>query len=254
MTSRFTLHKRALMTAILCLSAFSASAFAGDVQVAVAANFTQPAKEIAAAFETKTGSHVIMSFGSSGAFYSQIQQGAPFEVFLSADAERPTRLEAENLGVNGSRFVYAYGTLALWSATPGLVDGKGAVLKKGNFQHIAIADPMAAPYGLAAVETMKKLGLYDTLSPKIVKGSSIAQTYGFIDSGSAELGFVALSQIYKQNKGSRWIVPAAVYTPIDQQAILLTPGANDPAAKAYIAFLKSPEAVKIIKSYGYAVH
>lgn len=252
MFTRTILFRLVYLTA-LCLP-LGTPALAGDVQVAVAANFTEPAKEIAAAFEKKTGNHIVMSFGSSGAFYSQIQQGAPFEVFLSADSERPTKLEAENFGVKGSRFVYAYGTLALWSATPGLVDNKGAVLKKGNFQHIAIADPAAAPYGLAAVETMKKLGLYDALSPKIVKGSSIAQTYGFIDSGSAELGFVALSQVYKQNKGSRWNVPAADYTPIDQQAILLNPGANDPVAKAYIAFLKSPEAVKIIKSYGYAVH
>ena len=234
----------------LCLP-LAAPALAGDVQVAVAANFTQPAREIAGAFEKETGHHVVMSFGSSGAFYSQIQQGAPFEVFLSADGERPAKLEAENLSVRGTRFVYAYGKLVLWSATPGLVDGKGAILKKGNFQHIAIADPAAAPYGTAAVEMMKKLGLYNALGPKIVKGSSIAQAYGFVDSGSAELGFVALSQIYKLNKGSCWIVPAADYTPIDQQAILLTPGANDPVAKAYIAFLKSPEAVKIIKSYGY---
>ncbi|HTN40404.1 MAG TPA: molybdate ABC transporter substrate-binding protein [Asticcacaulis sp.] len=236
----------------LCLP-LAAPALAGDVQVAVAANFTQPAKEIAGAFEKETGHHVVMSFGSSGAFYSQIQQGAPFEVFLSADGERPAKLEAENLSVRGTRFVYAYGKLVLWSATPGLVDGKGAILKKGNFQHIAIADPAAAPYGTAAVEMMKKLGLYNALGPKIVKGSSIAQAYGFVDSGSAELGFVALSQIYKLNKGSCWIVPAADYTPIDQQAILLNPGANDPAAKAFIAFLKSPDAVKIIKSYGYEV-
>ena len=254
MTSKITFHKRAFMLATLCLSALAAPAFAGDVQVAVAANFTEPAKEIATAFEAKTGNHVVMSFGPSGGFYSQIQQGAPFEVFLSADAERPARLEAENLGVKGTRFVYAYGTLVLWSATPGFVDDKGAVLAKGNFQHIAIADPAAAPYGTAAVETMKKLGLYDALAPKIVKGSSIAQAYGFVDTGSAELGFVALSQVFKANKGSRWVVPTADYTPIDQQAVLLNPGANDPAARAYIAFLKSPEAVKIIKSYGYAVH
>ena len=239
-----------LMT--LCLY-LSTPALAGDVQVAVAANFTEPAKEIAVAFEKKTGHHVVMSFGPSGGFYSQIQQGAPFEVFLSADAERPTKLEAENLGVKGSRFVYAYGKLVLWSATPGFVDDKGAVLARGKFQHIAIADPAAAPYGTAAVETMKKLSLYDTLAPKVVKGSSIAQAYGFVDTGSAELGFVALSQVFKTSKGSRWIVPAADYTPIDQQAILLNPGANDPAAKAFITFLKSADAVKIIKSYGYEV-
>ena len=239
-----------LMTMYLYLST---PALAGDVQVAVAANFTEPAKDIAVAFEKKTGHHVVMSFGPSGGFYSQIQQGAPFEVFLSADAERPTKLEAENLGVKGSRFVYAYGKLVLWSATPGFVDDKGAVLARGKFQHIAIADPAAAPYGTAAVETMKKLSLYDTLAPKVVKGSSIAQAYGFVDTGSAELGFVALSQVFKTNKGSRWVVPAADYTPIDQQAILLNPGANDPAAKAFITFLKSTDAVKIIKSYGYEV-
>ena len=253
MTSKITLHKRAFMLAALCCLPLSAPAFAGDVQVAVAANFTEPAKEIAAAFEKQTGDHVIMSFGPSGGFYSQIRQGAPFEVFLSADAERPAKLESEGFGVRGSRFVYAYGTLVLWSATPGFVDDKGAVLKTGHYQHIAIADPAAAPYGLAAVETLKKQGLYDTLSPKIVKGSSIAQAHGFVATGAAELGFVALSQVFKANKGSRWIVPAADYTPIDQQAILLAPGANDPAAKAYIAFLKSNEAVRIIKAYGYDV-
>jgi molybdate transport system substrate-binding protein len=222
--------------------------------VAVAANFTDTAKELAAAYQKKTGNTVTMSFGSSGNFLSQIEQGAPFEVFLSADAERPVKLEAEGLGIKGTRFVYAYGTLVLWSATPGFVDNKGAVLAKSQFEHISIADPAAAPYGVAAVETMKKLGLYDKLQPKIVKGTSIAQAYTFVNSGSAELGFVALSQIYKFPRGSVWYVPKDYYTPIDQQAILLKPGENDPAARAYLDFLKSPEAVKIIKSYGYEVH
>jgi molybdate transport system substrate-binding protein len=244
--------RRALLTGLAFLAlVLPAIASAKDIQVAVAANFTEAAKDAAAAFEKKTGTHVSLSFGPSGGFYSQIQQGAPFDAFLSADAERPTKLEAEGLGIKGTRFVYAYGTLVLWSATPGFVDSKGAVIAKGRFEHLAIADPASAPYGVAAVEYLKKRGLYDAVAPKIVKGSSIAQAFGFIDTGSAELGFVALSQVYKSGKGSRWIVPAGDYTPIDQQAILLK---DTPEGRAWLAFLRSPEGVRIITSYGYKVH
>ncbi|CAL4866931.1 hypothetical protein MMA231_01178 [Asticcacaulis sp. MM231] len=244
--------RRALLTGLALLAlALPAVASAKDLQVAVAANFTDAAKDAAAAFEKKTGTHVSLSFGPSGGFYSQIQQGAPFDAFLSADAERPTKLEAEGLGIKGTRFVYAYGTLVLWSATPGFVDSKGAAIAKGRFEHLAIADPASAPYGVAAVEYLKKRGLYDAVAAKIVKGSSIAQTFGFIDTGSAELGFVALSQVYKSGKGSRWIVPAGDYTPMDQQAILLK---DTPEGRAWLAFLRSPEGVKIITSYGYKVH
>lgn len=235
------------------LLAIAGLAHAGDVQVAVAANFTEPAKEIAAAFEAKTGNHVVNSFGPSGGFFSQIEQGAPFEVFLSADSERPTKLENDGYGIAGTRFVYAGGTLVLWSATPGYVDAKGDVLAKGAYQHLAIADPAAAPYGVAAVETLKKMGLYDTVAPKIVKGTSIAQAYTFVQTGAADLGFVALSQVFKDTTGSRWIVPKDDYAPIDQQALLLTPGKDDTAAKAYLDFLKSPQAIAIIKSYGYDI-
>ena len=243
------------LAAVFAIAAalLAAQAHAGDVQVAVAANFTEPAKDIAAAFEKTTGNHVVMSFGASGPFFSQIEQGAPFEVFLSADAERPAKLEADGFGVKGSRFAYAYGQLVLWSPTPGLVDNEGAVLAKGNFDHLSLADPAAAPYGAAAVETLKKLGLYDKLQPKIVKGASIAQAFTFVQTKAADLGFVALSQVIKSPGGSEWIVPKADYTPIDQQAVLLKPGAADPAAKAYLDFLKSPQAVAIIKSYGYEV-
>ena len=237
----------------LAAALFAVSARAADLPVAVAANFTEPAKDIAAAFEKKTGNHVVMSFGASGAFFSQIEQGAPFEIFLSADAERPAKLEADGFGVTGTRFAYAYGQLVLWSPTPGLVDSQGAVLAKGHFDHLGMADPAAAPYGAAAVETLKKLGLYDKLQSKIVKGASIAQAFTFVQSKAADLGFVALSQVIKQPGGSEWIVPKADYTPIDQQAVLLKPGANDPAARAYLDFLKSPQAVAIIKSYGYQV-
>jgi molybdate transport system substrate-binding protein len=226
---------------------------AADVQVAVAANFTEPAKEIAAAFATKTGHHALLSFGSSGQFYTQVTQGAPFEVFLSADADRPKRMEQEGLGVAGTRFTYAIGRLVLYSHSPGVVDGKGAVLTNGTFEKIAIADPISAPYGLAAVQTMTKMGVYDRLQPKIVKGTSITQAFQFVQSGAAELGFVALSQVIQETGGSRWLVPASYHAPIEQQAILLQKGDRDPAAMAFIKFLRGPEAVAIIKRFGYEV-
>lgn len=230
-----------------------ASALAAETKVAVAANFTEPAKEIAARFEASTHHKATLSFGSSGQFYTQIANGAPFEVFLSADAERPTRAEAEGLTVAGTRFTYATGRLVLWSRTPGLVDGKGAVLARGGFEKLAIADPKAAPYGQAAVETLTRLKLYDAVKPKIVTGSSITQAFQYVQTGAAELGFVALSQVINEPGGSRWIVPAADHTPIDQQAVLLKTGANNDAAKAFLAFLKSREAKAIIKRYGYEV-
>ena len=231
----------------------AAPALADDVPVAVAANFTEPAKEIATAFAAKTGHHPVLSFGSSGQFYTQIAQGAPFQVFLSADADRPQRIEHEGLGVPGTRFTYAVGRLVLYSKTPGLVDPAGAVLGRGAFNKIAIADPTAAPYGTAAIETMTKLGVYQQLAPKIVKGSSITQAYQFVDSGAAELGFVALSQVIAVQGGSRWLVPARFHAPIEQQAILLQPGDKKPAALAFLKFLRSPEALAIIKRYGYEV-
>ena len=228
-------------------------AFAVDVQVAVAANFTEPAKEIAAAYDKASGNHIVLAFGSSGTFYTQMQHGAPFEVFLSADAERPAKAEAEGLGVKGTRFTYATGKLVLYSAKPTLIDGRGIVLKRGIFDKLAIADPAAAPYGLAAVQTIAKLGLTDTLAPKIVKGSSIIQAYQFVATGAADLGFVALSQVIDVKGGSRWIVPESDHAPIDQQAILLKTGAGNPAAAGFLKFLRSAPAVAIIRRYGYAV-
>jgi molybdate transport system substrate-binding protein len=234
------------------LSVFGAGrALAAETHVAVAANFTQPAKEIAAAFNKATGQTAILSFGSSGQFLTQITQGAPFEVFLSADAERPLKIEQGGLAVAGSRFTYAVGRLVLYSKTPGLVDANGAVLKTGKFEKISIADPASAPYGVAAIETMKKLGVYDALKPKIVQGSSIAQAYEFTSTGAAQLGFVALSQVINIQGGSRWLVPSADHALIDQEAILLNTGKADPAAAAFIAFLKTPAAIAIIKRYGY---
>jgi molybdate transport system substrate-binding protein len=243
----------AFVAAAAVLTLGAAPAFAADTLVAVAANFTEPAKEIAAAFTVKTGSHATLSFGSSGQFYTQITHGAPFEVFLSADADRPKKAEQDGVGVPGTRFTYAVGRLVLYSKTPGLVGPAGAVLSAGKFDKISIADPAAAPYGVAAIQTMQKLGVYDALKPKIVQGSSITQAYQFVATGAAEVGFVALSQVIDVPGGSRWLVPEADHAPIDQQAVLLSTGQNNPAAKAFMAFLKGPQAVTIIKRYGYEV-
>jgi molybdate transport system substrate-binding protein len=240
-----------LLSVVLACLALAGPAPAAEVKVAVAANFAEPAREIAARFEARTGHDATLSFGASGQFYAQIANGAPFEVFLSADRERPEKAEAEGLAVRGSRFTYAVGRLVLYSKTSGLVDGKGAVLRTGRFRKIAIADPRTAPYGVAAVETMRKLGIYQALRPRLVQGTSIAQAYQFVDAGAAELGFLALSQVANVEGGSRWIVPAADHTPIDQQAVLLKTGANSAAAQAFMVFLKGAEARAIIRRYGY---
>lgn len=234
-------------------AALPAPLLATETQVAVAANFTEPAKAIADAFEKATGHRVLLAFGASGGFYTQISHGAPFEVFLSADSDRPARAEQDRLAVPGTRFTYAVGRLVLYSATPGLVDPGGAVLKRGRFDRIAIADPATAPYGVAAVETMRRLGVEAALKPKIVTGSSIAQAYQFTSTGAAQLGFVALSQVVAVRGGSRWIVPAGFHAPIEQQAVLLRTGEKNPAARAFLAFLKGRTALAIIRRYGYAV-
>lgn len=246
-TRRLQILGMALAAAVLGFG----PAFAADTQVAVAANFTEPAREIAAAFKAGTGHTATLSFGSSGQFYAQMARGAPYEVFLSADADRPKKAEQDGLGVPGARFTYAIGRLALYSKTPGLVDAKGAVLAGGRFDKLAIADPAIAPYGAAAVQTLRKLGVYERVKPKLVFGTSITQTYQFVETGAAEVGFVAWSQVINQPGGSRWLVPTAFHAPIDQQAILLHTGQNNPAAKAFLAFLKSPQAVAIIRKYGY---
>ncbi len=244
------------VTLRLCLAALAAlvasPALAAETHVAVAANFSEPAREIAARFEKATGHKAVLAVGSSGAFFTQITQGAPFEVFLSADAERPARAENEGYTVAGTRFTYAIGRLVLYSTTPGLIDGRGAVLRSGKFEKIAIADPRTAPYGVAAIEAMKKLGAYHALKAKIVTGSSIAQAYQFTSTGNAQLGFVALSQLISVSGGSRWLVPPRLHSPIDQQAVLLKTGENNPAARAFIKFLKGRTALAIIRRYGYA--
>ena len=240
--------------ATFVLLSLCAHAHADEVQVAIAANFTAPMKLIAADFEKDTGHKAALSFGATGKFYAQIKSGAPFEVFLSADDETPLKLEKEGDTVPGSRFTYATGKLALWSATPGLVDDKGAVLKRGGFTHIAIAAPKLAPYGAAAVEAMTKLGVWPALEPRTVQGESIGQAFSFVSTGNAELGFVALSQVYEGGKiksGSGWIVPANLYSPLRQDAVQLARGKDSKAAAALMAYLKSDKARAVIRSFGY---
>jgi molybdate transport system substrate-binding protein len=238
----------------LFLALLAHGSFAAEVQVAVAANFTAPMQRIAADFEQATGHQAKLAFGSTGKFYAQIRNGAPFDVLLAADDETPARLEREGVAVAGSRFTYSIGRLALWSARPGYVDGEGAVLKQGAFRHLAIANPKLAPYGAAAVETLGNLGLLAALQPKFVQGENIAQAFQFVSTGNAELGFVALSQVVeggKLKRGSAWLVPPGLHAPIRQDAVILSRGRDNPAALALMKYLKQDEARAIIKAYGY---
>ena len=247
------LHRLLALTAAL---AFTTLARADVVQVAVAANFTAPAKALAEVLAKTTGHEAKLSFGATGAFYTQIKNGAPFDVLLAADNERPARLEKEGDTVPGSRFTYATGQLVLWSAKPGLVDDEGAVLKHGQFGKIAIANPKNAPYGAAAVEAMGKLGVAAALQPKLVTGESIGQTYNFIATGNADLGFVALAQVLEGGKlksGSMWVVPAQYHAPIIQDAVILKRAASNAAAKAWMDLLKTPQSKELIRSYGYTL-
>ncbi|ANI16351.1 molybdate ABC transporter substrate-binding protein [Pseudomonas citronellolis] len=247
-------HTFARLSLALAACLATHAALADEVQVAVAANFTAPIQAIAKDFEKDTGHKLVASFGATGQFYAQIKNGAPFEVFLAADDSTPAKLEQEKAVVPGSRLTYAIGKLALWSPKDGYVDAKGEVLKQGGFQHLSIANPKTAPYGLAATQVLDKLGLKDKLAGRIVEGQNIGQAYQFVSSGNAELGFVALSQIYKDGKvtaGSAWIVPADLYEPIRQDAVILEKGKDNAAAKALVDYLKGPKAAAVIKAYGY---
>lgn len=229
---------------------------AAEVHVAVAANFTKPMEVIVAEFEKNTGHKVVLAFGTVGKFYSQIKNGAPFEVLVSADDETPIRLERDGFALAETRFTYAIGKLVLYSLDPGLVDGKGNVLKQARFRHLAVANPKLAVYGAAAVEAMNKLGVYNALEQKIVLGENITQTYQFVASGNADLGFVALSQIYRDEKfspGSYWIVPTDLYPTIRQDAVLLKKGEMNPAASALLDYLRSEPAKAVIRAFGYTI-
>jgi len=233
---------------------FAAGAQAAEVQVAVAANFVGPMKVLAADFEKASGHKAVVTSGSTGKFYAQIRSGAPFDVLLAADDETPARLDRDGAAVPGSRFTYAIGKLVLWSPKPGFVDGNGDVLKRGQFAHLALAAPKLAPYGAAAVQTLTRLGLLAALEPRFVQGESIGQTFGFVTSGNAELGFVALSQVYEDGKvksGSAWIVPTHLHDPIRQDAVLLAGAKDNAAAAALLAYLKTDKAKAVIRAFGY---
>jgi len=245
------LRSIAAVFGLLWLS-FAGSAEADKTHVAVAANFTEPAREIAARFREKTGHEAVLIFGASGAFFTQITHDAPFEVFLSADEERPRLAVEKGFAVAESRFTYAIGKLVLWSRVLDVTDGKAA-LSAGKFSKLSIANPKSAPYGAAAVETMKALSVFDALQRKLVRGNSISQAFQFVDTRNAELGFVALAQLHGVTGGTQWLVPENLHSPIRQDAVLLKRGANDEASKAFLAFLKEPEVRAIIESFGYSI-
>ena len=251
LTWHFPLASR-LLGLVMC-GAASAS-LAAEVSVAVASNFTLPMQKIAQSFEQDTGHKALLAFGATGGFYAQIKHGAPFQVLLAADNETPARLEKGGWGVAGTRFTYATGKLVLWSQQPDLVDGKGDVLRQGGFDKLALANPKLSPYGAAARETIAHLGLLTQLQPKFVEGANIGQTYQFVASKNAALGFVALSQVFADGRlshGSAWIVPARFHAPIQQDAVLLKKGQGNAAAIALMAYLQSDKARTLIRAYGY---
>ena len=241
---------------LVCLGLISQLCQAAEVSVAVAANFAAPMQKIAAAFEQATGHKAVLAIGSTGKFYAQISNGAPFQVFLSADDETPERLVRDGLALGSSRFNYARGRLVLWSLQAGLVDDSGAVLRSDRVDRLALADPRLAPYGAAAIQTLQSLGLLQRWQSRFVQGESIAQAYQFVATGNATLGFVALSQVMSDQRisqGSGWVVPGHLHSPIRQDAVLLNSGRNQPAALAFMDFLKTDKARTIIRSFGYEI-
>ena len=252
---------RSLARRLLVPSSFLFTAYGGalhaaaaeEIHVAVAANFSAPMQEIAAGFEKGTGHKTKLVFGATRMLYAEIKRGAPFDVLLAADSEIPSKLVKEGDAVGESQFTYAIGKLVLWSPKPGFVDSQAEVLKKGVFEHLSICNPKLAPYGAAAEEVMKALGLYEALRSKLVEGQNVTQAYQFVASGAAELGFVALSQVYRDGniRGSAWIVPADLYTPIRQDAVLLNKGKGKRAAADLMTYLQGASAQAVLRSYGY---
>ncbi len=241
---------------LLALAAVAGTLHAAEARVAVAANFAEPIKAVAAVLEKTTGHTLKISVGATGGLYAQIRNGAPFDVMLAADTKTPAQLETDGLAQPNSRFTYATGKLVLWSADPAKVDAQGAVLRGAGFRKLAIANPKTAPYGAAAVEAMDKLGLSAALTPRIVQGESIGQTYNFVHTGNAEIGFVAMSQVLEGGRlkgGSMWVVPQNLHAPIQQDAVLLKRAANNEAAMALMKLLQSPNIKALIRSYGYDI-
>jgi len=245
------MFRRSSLWLLAVTLAVAADAAADEVRVAVATNFVGAMGALVERFEATSGHTVLVSSGSTGGHYAQIKNGAPFEAFFAADTERPRLLEAEGLVVPGSRFLYAVGRVALWSVRANYIDAEGKVLEAGDFRHLAIANPALAPYGAAARDVLTARGLWDRLQPRLVNGQDIGQAYSFVQTGNAELGFVAWAQLKQPDReiaGSYWLVPESLHQPIEQEAVLLR---DVPAARALIEFIKSAEAREIIRSYGY---
>ncbi len=234
---------------------FVPAASGNEIHVAVAANFYNPFRQIVKLFEEKTDHQVKIISGSTGKLYAQIRHGAPFELFLAADSRRPRLLEKEGDAVPGTRLTYALGRIALWSADSAMISPVGtATLRQKNFSHLAIANPKTAPYGKAAVQTLKQLGLWSQIRPQVVQGENISQTFQFVSSENAQLGFVARSQILdpkNSRKGSRWDVPESFHDPLEQDVVLLQRGKDNPGAQALWRFLREDAAQRIITNYGY---
>ena len=243
------------VVAVASMTMFSVMAVAAEIQVAVAANFTAPVKDLAPIFEQQTGHKLLLSFGSTGMFYGQIKNGATYDVLLAADAKTPEKLVAEGDGGGGTVFTYAVGKLVLWSADRTKIDDRGEILLKGNFNKCAVANPKLAPYGKAAYEVLEKMNVFEKVAPKFVEGDNIGKTFNFVKTGNADIGFVALSQVFKEGKmvsGSGWIVPSEYYGKIRQDAVLLKNGKSAQAAQEFMKFLQGAEASKIKAAYGYA--
>ena len=259
-TNAKKMHNKGMVKSFLFILIFAALGIAtivfkpeqrGDIRVAVASNFREAMLDIVARFEMKSGHKVTLIFGSTGKHYAQIRNGAPFDAFFAADRRRPELLENEGVAVLGSRFTYAVGQLVLWSPQAGYVDADGRVLGEKDFRHLAIANPQLAPYGRAAQEVLQAIGLWDALSGRVVRGENISQTFQFVISGNAELGFVAYSQVKHfapSAEGSWWDVPQSLYEPVEQQALLLK---DNEVARAFLAFVQSDEAREIIRGNGY---
>jgi molybdate transport system substrate-binding protein len=237
----------------LAVAALAPAAQAEEALVAVASNFAEPANALSEAFTHTTGHSVLISSGSTGRLYAQVVQGAPFDVFMAADAVRPARLKAEGLAIPGSTRTYATGRLALWVHAAG-VEPPLRRLTTGHYRRLALANPDLAPYGAAAVQVLNRLDLADEAADRQVFGENIAQTFSFVATGNADLGFVALAQVNRPGRataGQYDVIPAHWHAPIRQDAVLLLHGADNPAALAWLEFLTSPAAHDILAAYGY---
>lgn len=249
---------RSLILCMACLlMAFVVPGQAEEVRVAVASNFLSTMKILTSNFEHHTNHRIIIISGSSGKLYAQIQHGAPFDVFFSADQHRPTLLEKEGIAIKGSRFPYAVGRLTLWSPDDHMIgDDPQTTLTQMTFSHLAIANPKTAPYGKAAEQTLKALGLWDQTKDRLVQGENIGQTFQFVSSRNAELGFVALSQVLDpkiNDMGSRWDIPPTLHDPLIQKAVLLNHGKHNATAKAFLEYVQTPAALTVIKQQGYGL-